>query len=841
MANILFVTWDGGGNVPPAIHIARELVARGHSVRFMGHAAQAETLARFGFELVVGPETGAFDGAAKRHSVLEMLAMLGDAKMGRDVVAEARRHPTDLVVVDCLLFGVMHAVCEAGLRYALLEHFYDGFYRRALGGPIGLAMRLAGRAPRRAVERAAVRVVTSLPTLDPVADPHGNLRQVGPVVEVAPVARSERPTILVSTSTFDHGGLAKALRALVEATRGLDARVVVTAGPVVDPDELPAIAGVEVYRYVPHVELMPQAQLFIGHGGHGSTMQALAHDLPQIIMPMSGLSDQPLVGRSLVDAGAARMVTRWTRPTKLAPLVAELFGDGPHRAAAARLGGEIRQLSGALGGADAVEEALAMPSAPTRGHGQGIASLAAACAVLWAAGGCSPAPDAGGVAATAGAGGGGGASGSSASAGGSSEVPRIDDALTEETCPAGSTPPGPNVAAGPDLHKVTLNDPAAVCNDGSPAVMFVRAAAGPAASSSWVIFLQSGGDCSSYSECRNRWCSYQTGYDAGKMSSRFVPDTMNASGIFGRSANNAFGPANQVFVYYCSSDSWIGQHQDTVFDDPDGELPYRLHFNGYAIVQAVVAALESGVTSDDGAETLPKLTAATQILFSGSSAGATGMTHTLDWWAARYPTAKKGGFLDSITDPLPEDITDPTVAQTFASAQAKHYVDRHQGVWRSHLDESCLAAHEGTPDEHLCALHSHVRLNHLTTPFFVRQDLRDPVQFNSYLNMTGLTLNGQAEAIQRTMERYRDVQDDAEEDVGVAAGIHVSNCGQHIALINPVWFGVANSGNHTVTDDDGVDTTIHDALDAWAMGQGVPAIDVEPAALSSCPNTTGEQ
>jgi len=30
MAEILFVTWDGGGNVPPAVGIARELVRRGH-------------------------------------------------------------------------------------------------------------------------------------------------------------------------------------------------------------------------------------------------------------------------------------------------------------------------------------------------------------------------------------------------------------------------------------------------------------------------------------------------------------------------------------------------------------------------------------------------------------------------------------------------------------------------------------------------------------------------------------------------------------------------------------------------------------------------------------------
>jgi FAD binding domain len=40
MANVLFVTWDGGGNVPPTLGIAAELRRRGHAVRFLGHAQQ---------------------------------------------------------------------------------------------------------------------------------------------------------------------------------------------------------------------------------------------------------------------------------------------------------------------------------------------------------------------------------------------------------------------------------------------------------------------------------------------------------------------------------------------------------------------------------------------------------------------------------------------------------------------------------------------------------------------------------------------------------------------------------------------------------------------------------
>src|SRR5258705_4551471 len=43
----LFAMWDGGGNVPPAIGLARRLIARGHSVRLLADptlAAEARAI-----------------------------------------------------------------------------------------------------------------------------------------------------------------------------------------------------------------------------------------------------------------------------------------------------------------------------------------------------------------------------------------------------------------------------------------------------------------------------------------------------------------------------------------------------------------------------------------------------------------------------------------------------------------------------------------------------------------------------------------------------------------------------------------------------------------------------
>ena len=356
MAEIVVVTWDGGGNVPPALAIAAELAAGGHGIRLLGHRSQRSALEATGHE-VVEPRHARTFSAADAYSARSMLAAFGDRGLGRDLLEQLERRPADVVVVDALMFGVLDVARGAGIRYLVLEHFYDAYYRRVLSGPVGLVMRATGRRPNRALEAASARIVTSLAALDPVRTA-AHLHQVGPVVTWRPRVQGDDPMVLVSLSTFGFPRMKQTLQSVLDGCAGVPARVVVTTGPRVDPASLRVPSGVEVHRYVPHADLMPRASVVVGHGGHGTTMQALAHDLPVLVLPMDPKTDQPLVGRSLERAGAGRMLPRSSDPATIGDAVRALLADGPHRAAAARLGAQVRSSAGAAGAAAAVEAAL---------------------------------------------------------------------------------------------------------------------------------------------------------------------------------------------------------------------------------------------------------------------------------------------------------------------------------------------------------------------------------------------------------------------------------------------------------------------------------------------------
>jgi UDP:flavonoid glycosyltransferase YjiC (YdhE family) len=355
MARILFVTWDGGGNVPPLLGIAAELHRRGHAVRVIGHGGQADTVADAGLEFTAYPTARAFT-SQRNNPPWTLAATWGGADLGRDVVTETHGFGADLVVVDCLLPAAMQALAREGIRYAVVEHLFDGFLPSIRKGPIGLMIRLRGVDWAKALDSAAARLVASLPSLDPAAagEQPGNVVYTGPILEGVPAAPAE-PTVLVSLSTYAYSGMAAALQRVLDAAADLPAKVVVTTGPVVAPADLRLPANAEAHRWVPHAELMPRVSLVVGHGGHSTTMLALAHHVPLLVLPMHPLVDQPMVGKAVEAAGAGRRMSKKSSPRALRPVIEELLGEGPHRDAAARLGSEIRDLRGPANAADRLE------------------------------------------------------------------------------------------------------------------------------------------------------------------------------------------------------------------------------------------------------------------------------------------------------------------------------------------------------------------------------------------------------------------------------------------------------------------------------------------------------
>jgi MGT family glycosyltransferase len=93
-------------------------------------------------------------------------------------------------------------------------------------------------------------------------------------------------------------------RTILDGLAAEDVDVLVTVGSDGDPGALaPLPANATVERFVPQASLLPGCAVVVHHGGGGTTFGALAHGLPQVVLPQG--ADNFTNARLLEASGAA--------------------------------------------------------------------------------------------------------------------------------------------------------------------------------------------------------------------------------------------------------------------------------------------------------------------------------------------------------------------------------------------------------------------------------------------------------------------------------------------------------------------------------------------------------
>ncbi len=395
-------------------------------------------------------------------------------------------------------------------------------------------------------------------------------------------------------------------------------------------------------------------------------------------------------------------------------------------------------------------------------------------------------------------------------------------------------PGGPGALAA--LHRVVLDAPNAVCNDGSPAVMYVRQGAGDDADK-WVFHLQGGGHCGSFESCEERWCGVDY-YDASKMSSHWgfgvtgeLPSLMRGFGIHSADAENHFRAWNHVWVYYCSSDSWNGQGVAT-YTSEDGTRTFTMQRRGHQIVEAVVDALRSGLTTDDGV-TMPAMSEASILLFNGTSGGSAGARYNADWMASQFDadtTLVLAAFDAAITPNA--DVLSPDFAagmETLARTEWNNRLASESA--QPFIDESCETENATSGELFRCGNASYFLYDDITVPFFVRQDLADPNLYDTYSSL--VTVAEFVDINRTSVQTFPTLPTTAIEGSSMtrAPSIFAPRCAQHVGFESDAVF----MGHAVMTDTGAV--TANDALYDWVMGNDVSLIDGVDGRTSVCPGS----
>lgn len=396
--NFLFTTWEGGGNVTPALEVVRKLVAAGHRVRVMSEECNRPESENAGAEFIAWtrapsrkdrtPESQTFRDWAEETPQDALISVIRDVWCGpalayaQDTIEELQREPADLVVTCEGLFGVMAGCESVGQKLATLS---PNISLTPLPGvpPLGPGLAPARNEEERAMHAEmtkglvamfdsglpalnAARAELGLGALEHLLDQFdaakvellatarafdfptdslpAKVRYVGPQIGdphwakpwTSPwPASDERPLVTVGFSTTFQNH-AGVLQNVIDALAPLPVRVLVTLGGSIKESDLRPSGNCVLVESAPHSVVMREAAAVVTHGGHGTTMRALLSRTPMLVIPHG--RDQNDNAARVAERGAGLSLMPDASVEAIRDACSRLLNDPSFSEAAKRLG-----------------------------------------------------------------------------------------------------------------------------------------------------------------------------------------------------------------------------------------------------------------------------------------------------------------------------------------------------------------------------------------------------------------------------------------------------------------------------------------------------------------------
>ncbi|MGE3286261.1 MAG: glycosyltransferase [Pseudonocardia sp.] len=360
---LLFTTFPAIGHLNTILPLARAALRAGHEVAVASGADLAAEITRHGFTAWdVGPtraESAALRAAAADgpqagfETDLTAMFLPSAAKRAVDLVPRALDWRPDVVVHEVSEVAGAVAAARTGARHVVhgLGITPPAPMWEALFAP-GFA-RLCAEWEVPALTRSILDEAVHLDILPPALHTEPPAwRRVQPIRpgigaaapgESLPAALDGLPhpeTIHLTLGTIFFEAR-DVLEAAVAGLRDLPFNLVVTTGPGTDPTAFgPQPPHVLVAPYLPHALLLPRCSLVVAHGGAGIMLGALAHGLPQLMLPQG--ADQFLNAELCRRAGLAlALAPGEVTAGAVADAARELLGRDGYGRAAQRVRAEI--------------------------------------------------------------------------------------------------------------------------------------------------------------------------------------------------------------------------------------------------------------------------------------------------------------------------------------------------------------------------------------------------------------------------------------------------------------------------------------------------------------------
>jgi len=385
MKKIVFFCIPAHGHTNPTLGVVRELVSRGHQVRYYSYNALREKIEAAGAEFIscddydcqqrLTPQDGARLGKDLTFStkILVDTTLALDEKVCRDM---ADFQP-DCIVADSMAIWGRLAARKLGIplvssttTFAFNQHSAKVMKQ----SPAGL-LRMLASMPRIAAQMKRLQqrgypvksvldiiandndthtIVYTSPEFQPCSETFSEKYAfVGPILRpVETPFVKQRPTLVYISMGTVNNDLLPLYRSCIETLRNTEYQVVLSVGDQVDLRQLePLPEHISVFPRVDQMAVLAQADVFLTHCGMNSVSESLYFGVPLVMLPQT--PEQNGVAVRAEQLGAGLRLTE-TTPAAIGAAVETVLHTPSYRENAQHIGAGFRACSGAKGAADKI-------------------------------------------------------------------------------------------------------------------------------------------------------------------------------------------------------------------------------------------------------------------------------------------------------------------------------------------------------------------------------------------------------------------------------------------------------------------------------------------------------
>ena len=168
------------------------------------------------------------------------------------------------------------------------------------------------------------------------------------------------PLIYASMGTLQNGLVNVFREIAIAAANHKDMQLVLSVGNQLDPEQIGCLpSNAIVVKNAPQLELLERASVCITHAGLNTVLEALAHGVPQVAIPVT--HDQPGVAARIADKKTGLFVPlKDLSASRLSQLLDEVLNDSTYRDNARYFQKVIAEGNGLSSAGDLVEQAFGL-------------------------------------------------------------------------------------------------------------------------------------------------------------------------------------------------------------------------------------------------------------------------------------------------------------------------------------------------------------------------------------------------------------------------------------------------------------------------------------------------